>query len=389
MKKYYLGIDTSNYTTSVAAVSGDGKILFDRRQVLRVREGERGLRQSQALFEHICNLPEVISGLNEAVKAEGYVLGGVGVSTRPRPVEGSYMPCFRAGEAAAKVLAEAEGVPLVETSHQEGHLAAALKTDCEVPGAPKESLVDVEFADSPMTEGVKGMCAAPLEDDCRLREADGRPRGEFIAFHLSGGTTEALLCKPCKEGGFEIEIIGGTDDISFGQLIDRVGVSLGMTFPCGREVDRLALEREKSRNTGEGAGASPSQKKENGKKGEKNPFCKIKSADCHMNISGIETQVQRFIKNPEEEAEPKAVCAWVLDRVGEALKTAADQARKKTGREKVLLMGGVSSSGYIRKMLEGDDNLVFGKPELCSDNAVGVALICAEACEGQAGGQKR
>lgn len=354
MKKYYLGIDTSNYTTSVAAVGGDGKIIFDRRQVLHVKEGERGLRQSQALFEHICNLPDIISGLNEVVKAGGYELGGVGVSTRPRPVEGSYMPCFRAGEAAAKAVAETAGVRLVETSHQEGHLAAALKTD------------------SVAAEVQSGRPVAALETDCTSSEPDLLSDGDFIAFHLSGGTTEALLCSRCKDGGFEIEIIGGTGDISFGQLIDRVGVSLGIGFPCGSEVDRLALQ------AGDIAGRLL------------NPFCKIKTEDCFLNISGIETQVQRYIKGAEEKDEDpdkSLIAAWLLDRVGEALEKAVEQARKKTGIDKTVLMGGVSSSEYIRKHIKKDDNLIFGKPELCSDNAVGVALICAEACEGESVGQ--
>lgn len=185
-----LGIDTSNYTTSVAIVE-DGKCIYDARKILNTKLGERGLRQSEALFQHIINLPMLLN--SDMVRN----LQGVSVSTKPRPVEGSYMPVFKAGETIARSIGYSLGVEVFETTHQEGHLEAAIRS--------------IEF------------------------KADS-----FIAIHISGGTTEIL--KINRNASYEIEIVGKTLDISAGQLIDRVGVAMGQVFPCGRMIDELALK---------------------------------------------------------------------------------------------------------------------------------------------------
>jgi len=171
--------------------------MLSERIMLRVAEGGRGLRQSDAVFEHVRNLPEVVARLGKSVRAaEGDI---VAASARPRSVEGSYMPCFLAGVAAARSLAELNGLRYMEFSHQEGHIAAA---------AWSAGRLDL------------------------LRQP-------HLAWHLSGGTTELLHVAP-SEGMFKVEKLGGTLDISAGQAIDRVGVMLGFPFPAGAEVDRLA-----------------------------------------------------------------------------------------------------------------------------------------------------
>lgn len=324
IRKYYLGIDTSNYTTSVAAVDEDGRVIFDHRSPLKVEEGGRGLRQSQAVFDHVTNLPNVIKGISDIASEMGLVPGGVGVSTRPRPVEGSYMPCFLPGVSVASAIAEVNGLALCEFSHQEGHIAAALYGN-DGPGEP------------------------------------GRP---YIAYHISGGTTEILLC----EGGGVREIIGGTRDISLGQLIDRTGVAMGLGFPCGKEMDRLASEWKQ-----EGA----------------NPFCRIKTEDGMMNISGIETQVQKHISGNPEGFDKAEVSYRVLERAAQAIADSIKQVTEKTGAGAVLMMGGVSSSSVIRKLVSGDKELsgagitiIFGRPEYCTDNAVGTALLCRQKAKG-------
>lgn len=330
-KRFGLGIDTSNYTTSAALVDEELNIIADSRRVLEVKQGERGLRQSQALFEHIGNLPGVMEELfRQAEGSPGFArekICVVAVSERPRPAEGSYMPVFQAGISQAKILASVLEVPCYGFSHQEGHLAAAL------PGSGLE------------------------------------PEGEFLALHLSGGTTEVLRCRKRgeKEGpAFDIEIVGGTKDLSYGQLIDRVGVTLGLAFPCGKELDRLALEQAK--------------------KGSAEPlpdFCRIKTEDGQINLSGIETQIQRYIKertgageDPDRMAGPVAVL--LMDRIGESLIKMIGQCREKTGIRKVLLSGGVAASGYLRELLKEDSNLYFGLPELSSDNAAGTAILGME-----------
>ena len=198
MSGFVLGIDTSNYTTSAAVVSSDGRVVSDVRMLLDVKKGERGLRQQQALFLHVNRLPGIIENALTALDREGASrseIKAVAVSERPRPVEGSYMPCFLAGVSVASAAASALGVPLLRFSHQEGHIAA----------------VD------------------PVTDD------------RFLCYHLSGGTCELLDTKRTKEG-YDIRIIGATRDISFGQLLDRTGVAMGYDFPAGGALDRLALK---------------------------------------------------------------------------------------------------------------------------------------------------
>ena len=94
----FAGIDTSNYTTSVAVF--DGEHIIQNKKLLTVKKGERGLRQSDALFQHTVNLPVLISKLKSEIGDAD--IEAFGVSNRPRNIEGSYMPCFLAGESAAE-----------------------------------------------------------------------------------------------------------------------------------------------------------------------------------------------------------------------------------------------------------------------------------------------
>lgn len=186
-----MGIDTSNYKTSVAVVDREGHILCDLRTLLKVKQGERGLRQSDALFQHIENLPQLLEEALAGGRAEQ--IGAVAFSRRPRAVEGSYMPVFKAGIGFGRAAAAALQVPYFDFSHQEGHIEAI------------------------RTYG------------------SFRDRESFLCYHLSGGTCELLQAE--REN---LRIIGGSKDLSFGQAIDRVGVKLGMQFPAGEEMDRSA-----------------------------------------------------------------------------------------------------------------------------------------------------
>lgn len=189
-----LGIDTSCYYTSAALVK-EGKVLFDIRRQLTVEQGERGLRQADAVFEHIKALPEIIEQIRPVTGEYG--LTAVCVSGRPRNLQGSYMPVFLAGQGVARAAAAAAGVPVFISDHQSGHIAAGLWS-------------------------------------CGYS-----PKDRFLALHLSGGTTELLAVKPDT---FESELLGATADLHAGQLIDRVGVALGFPFPSGKFIDEMAVE---------------------------------------------------------------------------------------------------------------------------------------------------
>lgn len=190
-----LGFDTSNYATSLAVYDSVAReVVCDKKRFLPVREGQLGLRQSDALFHHTAALPALLQEL--AVQADLTKVEAVGVSARPRPVEGSYMPCFLAGMSAARAFCVSRGLPLLETTHQQGHVAAALYAVGEESLFERQSLV----------------------------------------FHVSGGTTDLLLC----QGPGSIRCVGTSTDLYAGQAVDRVGVKLGFGFPAGGKVSELA-----------------------------------------------------------------------------------------------------------------------------------------------------
>ncbi len=306
-----LGIDTSNYTTSVAAADKNGSIISDRRKLLEVKQGERGLRQSDALFQHIANLPELIEKLKS--DTAGYSIGAVAVSSRPRAVAGSYMPVFNAGISAGSVAASVLEVPLYRFSHQEGHIAA-------------------------------------------VRAGSGfKPESDILCCHLSGGTCEILSCT-----GSGTDIVGGSLDISFGQLIDRTGVALGLDFPCGKSLDETALSTS----------------------GEADILTPIRVKDGRFNLSGTETQILRIIADKDRMPDYGLLIKNLFDRITVCLAEAVNQSAAACGTDNVLFAGGVSASAYIRReigrYISSGISYEFGAAELSSDNAVGTALLGGE-----------
>ena len=269
-KDIILAFDTSNYTTSVAILTSHGDLLGNLKRPLSVKEGARGLRQSDAVFLHTVNIPELMRDAAPII-SKGRIVA-VGVSERPRNQEGSYMPCFLAGVSAAEAVSSALGVPLYRFSHQCGHIMAAIYSS----GA-----FDV------------------LD-------------GDFMAFHISGGTTELVHVIPQKHA-FSAEIIGGTKDLNAGQVIDRIGVKMGLPFPAGSHVERLALENTK-----------------------KIPRKKISRQDTYLNLSGLENMA---LKLYDETSDERLVCAFVLDYIGRALCEITDVMFKEYGEKKAYLCG--------------------------------------------------
>ena len=309
----FCGIDTSNYTTSVALCDEEGRILANIKYPLPVKQGERGLRQSDAVFAHIKNLPSATADLRKVVCEIGEMLTAVAVSSQPRDEEGSYMPCFLSGVSAAEMLAVGADVPLYRTSHQQGHIMASYATS----GA----------------------------EEAHLLEKYGR----FIAFHVSGGTTECVLVERENEG-FRINLLGGTADLNAGQAIDRIGVALGLKFPCGPEMEKLALNY-----SGEPVSA------------------KISVKDNLCNLSGLENNSVRMINSG---VSPEAVCQYTFTFIAKTLCKLAENARAAHGDLPIVWAGGVMSNSIIKKYLSKLGNVYFTEPQYSADNAVGVALIC-------------
>ena len=311
-KQWILGIDTSNYTTSVAAVDLEGKLLDHRRKLLPVELGERGLRQSDAVFAHLKAMDSVFNSLLHPSNPPV----AIGVSDRPRALSQSYMPVFLVGLQFAKVMSQIMQVPLFLYSHQEGHLEA-------------------------------GIYSAQMP-----------PLSNFLAIHLSGGTTE-LLRVGKKKTGYDEEIIAETSDISAGQLIDRVGVAMGLPFPAGPALERLALEAQ-------------------------NPVL-IPSffSAGKVSFSGAETRVLQLMAksslNPD-------LARGVENCIATTLEKMILWSVKETKIREVLLVGGVVANQYIRHRLRHrvehsnlGVSLYFASAELSSDNAVGIALLAASA----------
>ena len=296
-----VGFDTSNYTTSIACFDGEQGVNCS--QLLPVKPGELGLRQSDAVFAHTKSLPELSGRLFS--HAAGEKIAAVGVSTRPRAVDGSYMPCFMVGYSHAKLLAESLRVPLVEVSHQQGHVAACLW-----------SANRLDLMDKP-----------------------------HLAWHLSGGTTELLLVEPDGKN-VKCTKIGGTTDISAGQLIDRTGVMLQLQFPAGKHLDALAKDA-----TGK-------------------DLFKVKCTGTEFSLSGVQNKVQQYHENHND----NETAAYALRCVCYAVKQATLHAMEQYPGYEVVLSGGVASNAMLRQEME-KLNAVFGAPAYSTDNAMGVAIL--------------
>ena len=298
-----LGVDTSNYTTS-AAVSCRGEVIANIRYPLKVSEGERGLRQSDAVFQHTVNLPKVFRDVGKRhVRA-------VGVSATPRDCEGSYMPCFLAGVASATAIAETWGVPLYRFSHQAGHLAAALYS------CGREDLHD----------------------------------GDFLAFHVSGGTTELTHVDHGR-----ITLLGGTRDISAGKAIDRIGVMLGLSFPCGGQLEALAGDVMTAK-----AG-------------------KLSVDGLSCNLSGLENKAGTMLK---QGVEPSAIAAYVLRHILAVIERLTENALTAYPDLPVIYAGGVMSNKIMRAHLTQRFGGCFAEPCFSCDNAAGIARLTELTADG-------
>ncbi|MBQ8747748.1 MAG: peptidase M22 [Clostridia bacterium] len=312
-QKLFCGIDTSNYTTSVALADRNGTVLLNQKKLLPVKEGERGLRQSDAVFHHVKQLPEVLAPVREMIASLGDAsICAIGVSATPRDADGSYMPCFLSGIAAAETAGALLGVPVLRFSHQAGHIMAALYSADRLAWMARD----------------------------------------FVAFHVSGGTTEILHVKPDPITVFSIEQIGGTADINAGQAIDRAGVHMGLMFPAGAEMERLASSCE-----------------------GKVPSAKISVSGMTCNLSGLENRAQKLYASTGDRA---LVSAFVLDFVGRTLASMRDGVRAVYGDIPILYAGGVMSCARIKKML-AEDMAAFAQPAFSSDNACGAALLARHA----------
>ena len=292
-----LAFDTSNYTTSCAWYDGTDGGSSGR--LLDVKPGELGLRQSEALFSHVKRLPEIVEKLGVSGPFDA-----VGASDAPRETEGSYMPCFLAGTSQGMVLAQLLNVPFFSFSHQQGHIAAAA-----------------------WSAGRMDLLEQP-----------------HLAWHLSGGTTE-LLHVVKKGPAVSCTVIGGTTDVSAGQLIDRTGQRLQLPFPAGKAIDALAAESVCEE------------------------LFRMKTDGLYFSLSGVEHKMKQRTEAGEK---PSATARFVLLSLIHAVEKVTAAARELYGDLPVLFSGGVSSNSLLRERVTDG---VFAEPRFSTDNAMGTAIL--------------
>lgn len=309
----YIGLDTSNYTTSVAFCDKDSGVITQQKKLLPVQEGKMGLRQSDAVFHHTRQLPDVLDALCNTVNEQ---IVAVAASDRPQQRDGSYMPCFLVGAGAAREWGTLLRVPVHFFTHQQGHVAAALY------GA----------------------------DALSLRHAP------FLAFHVSGGTTDALYVQPDKEHILHCEVVGHSLDLKAGQLIDRVGGMLGLPFPAGPALEALA-------NTSETSDFAVR--------------VSLDGTNCHL--SGVENQCKTLL---DKGAPPADVAKFCLCSVNAALAGMTDALLKTYGTLPLVYAGGVMSNAYLKESLSTQFGGYFAPPQYSADNAAGIALLCKIKEEG-------
>ncbi len=298
-----LGIDTSNYTTSFAFYEGE---IIQNKKLLPVKEGERGIRQGDAVFQHTKQYPQLLKDL---LNKSGNNIEAIGVSVSPTTQKGSYMPCFLVGESLAQGLSCSLGVPLYKFSHQQGHIAAALFS------SQKTDLINEKF----------------------------------LAFHISGGTTDLVLCEP--DGSvFETTPIASSSDLKAGQAVDRIGVKMGLSFPAGKGIEELALKSDKMYKN------------------------KIKLKDGFCSLSGLENKCLKMMSDGESNED---TAKFLLQYISDVVAKMTSYAIEKYGKMPVVYAGGVMSNTIIRKNIKEKFNAYFAEPEFSCDNAAGVAYLAS------------
>ena len=300
-----LGIDTSCYTTSMVAITLEGEtIVFEENTLLKVKQGEKGLRQSDGFFQHSHQLTQTYERLVNVISPNHFK--AISVSTKPRSVEGSYMPVFSAGYQFAKNLSLTLSLPIYTCSHQEGHIMAALKT-------------------------------------CALKEIPSK----FYALQISGGTTE-LLKVEYEPVQFKVTLLGESLDLHFGQLVDRIGVALGLPFPCGQALDAIAAMQLHN-----------------------DFFAASFKNNLFFNLSGLENKYLELI----HEKSPEYIARHLFNTLSQVMLKWISNVDDGLP---IVIAGGVASNGIIRSQLLAapfKSKLYFAEAKYSRDNALGVAHI--------------
>jgi len=317
-----LGIESSCDETGAAIVHSDGTVLSDvvQSQVdLHARYG--GVVPELASRDHARNIDPVV---REALARAGVgldAIDGIAVTNRP-----GLVGALLVGVQFAKGMAWARGLPLVGVDHLVGHLLAVfLRRDGE--------------------------------------EAAPRPEFPFVALLVSGGHTaiyhvEGPTADACHE-------LGATRDDAAGEAFDKVAKLLGLGYPGGPVIDRLAALGDATRFP------------------QKAPMASVRSLE--FSFSGIKSRMARYVGEhgvPKDEAELASLCASFQRAVTDVLATKLVQAAQMNHVSRVVLGGGVAANRELRervRKLAAVKGIECFVPSLasCTDNAAMIAYAGA------------
>ncbi len=336
-----LGIDTSNYRTSAAVF---GSSAAHKRELLPVKNGSLGLRQSEAVFLHTKALPNIIKELITENGVDFNTVKSIGVSAYPRDELNSYMPCFLVGKSAGEILSAVYNIPLYNFSHQCGHIAAAVysaQSDFKNETEETEEIKEIKLSN-----------INNIKETKKVKENLKLLKEKFIAMHISGGTTECLLVTP-GENIISCKKIAGTLDLNAGQVIDRIGVKLGFDFPSGIYLEKFL----------------------------NNNFNYIKTKPAFKNgcccLSGLENKCNELIFKKDK----IYAVSYLFSYISDILINFTENTVKAYGELPVVFSGGVMANGFIKNILceklNNKLNIRFALPEFSGDNALGTAILSA------------
>ena len=310
---YILGMESSCDETSAAVVEmGEGvrairsNIVASQIEVHRLYGGVVPEIASRAHIEAISNITY------EALNAAGITvadLGAIAVTSHP-----GLIGALLVGVNFAKSMAFSRGIPLVPVNHIHGHVAAAYLTH------------------------------PTLEPP-------------FLALVVSGGHTSIYRV----DSYTQFTEIGATRDDAAGEAFDKIGRVIGLPYPGGAALDRLAYEGNAS------AIALPS------------PALAGETLD--FSFSGIKTAALNYLngaKQRGEEISPADVAASYTKRIVSAITEKADAALRETGYGTLVLAGGVAANSHLRASLEAltqkrGVRLAMPERSLCGDNGAMIA----------------
>ena len=321
-----LGIETSCDETAAALVTDDGRLLANvvsSQAELHARYG--GVVPEVASRHHLeLLLPAVRRALEEAGAGIGQV-DRVGVTQGP-----GLVGALLVGLSAAKALAWARRLPLIPVNHLHGHVASlflAVDGVSDTRHVPEGQVVD------------------KVSDSRRVPEGQVEP--PFLCLLASGGHT--LLLDVRDHATFEV--LGTTLDDAAGEAFDKGARLLGLGYPGGAEIDRLAK------------GGDP----------EAFSFPVARVAGLDFSFSGLKTALLYTVRElgPEETERRRADLAASYQRaIVRALVERTQAAAEETGAERIAVVGGVAANSELRASLPG---AALAPLALCTDNAAMIA----------------